>query len=394
LRAGRPASVIADGQRVGLFLAACFAAAAVTTAYLPVWFADRGLSGAEIGQVLGLGSLLRVVTVPGWGWLADVLGRPRAVLLLGAGLAASAASMLAAAHGLIAILLISVVQGIAASALTPLADALTLALAAARRLDYGRTRAYGSVAYMAATAAGGALMGQLGSGMVPWVVAGFYGLACGVVPMLPAVVAPAPALQVSAARLQHGPFRNQTFRLALAATALIQGAHAAYYGFATLHWRAAGIGDGAIGLLIAEGIVAEVALFIWGRGLVERLGPAWLTAAAAFASLLRWTATAFTTDVSALAAIQLLHAATFACQHLSTMLVLRTMPAQRAGTAQALMSALGFSAPTGLLIWFSGQIYADAGGLTFLLMAALGGSALLLVPALLRAGPRAEALRP
>jgi len=195
-------------------------------------------------------------------------------------------------------------------------------------------------------------------------------------------------------RIQQGTWRSPSFRLALAATALIQGAHAAYYAFATLHWRAAGIPDGVIGLLIAEGIVAEIALFIWGRPLVERLGPARLTALAASASLVRWTATALVTDVPALAAVQLLHAATFACQHLSTMLVLRTLPAQRAGTAQALMSALGFSAPTGLLVWLSGLIYGSAGGLTFLLMAAVGGSALLVTPALARACPHAATPHP
>jgi len=324
-----------DGQRVGLFLATFFAAGAITTAYLPVWFADQGLTSAEIGQVLGLGSLLRVLTVPGWGWLADAAGRRRAVLFGGAALAASAAALLPAAQGFLAILLVAAVQG----------------------------------------------------------VAGFYALTCALAPALPGVIAP-----VAVVRLQQGPLFNRGFRLALVAMALVQGAHAAYYGFATLYWRSAGIQDGAIGLLIAEGIVAEIALFIWGRPLVERLGPAGLTAVAAVASVVRWTATAFITDVPALAAVQLLHAGTFACQHLSTMLALRTMPAHRAGTAQALMSALGFSAPTGLLIWFSGQIYGEAGGLTFLVMAVIGGSALLSVPALARAfsrpGPHAAARHP
>ncbi len=377
-----------DGLRVGQFLAAFFAAGAISTAYLPVWFAGRGLSSAEIGQVLGLGFLLRVAVVPGWGRLADAVGG-RTVLFAGAAVAAGGAALLPAAQGFRAILLISAVQGVSASALTPLTDALALALAADRRLEYGRTRAFGSVAYMAATASGGASLGLLGAGLVPWAIAGFYALSAGLALVLPGVEASPPAK-----RIQQGTWRFQSFRLALLATALIQGAHAAYYAFATLHWRAAGIPDGAIGLLIAEGIVAEVALFIWGRPLVERLGPARLTALAAGASLLRWTVTAFVTDVPVLAAVQLLHAATFACQHLSTMLVLRTLPAQRAGTAQALMSALGFSAPTGLLIWLSGLIYGAAGGLVFLLMAAVGGSALLIVPALARALPPAAAPRP
>lgn len=376
-----------DGLRVGLFLAAFFAAGAVTTAYLPVWFAGRGLNSAEIGQVLGLGFLLRVAVVPGWGWIADRVGG-RAALFAGAAVAAGSAALLPAAWGFIAILLISAVQGVAASALTPLSDALTLALAAARRLDYGRTRACGSVAYMAATVLGGALLGAVGSGLVPWTIAAFYALAAGLALALPGAAAPP-----STVRIRQG-WQSRSFRLALLATALIQGAHAAYYAFATLHWCAAGIPDGVIGLLIAEGIVAEIALFIWGRPLVERLGPAGLTAVAAGASVLRWTVTAFVTDVPTLAVVQSLHAATFACQHLSTMLVLRALPAQRAGTAQAVMSALGFSAPTGLLVWLSGLIYGAAGGLTFLLMAAVGGSALLVVPALSRAAPRAAAPRP
>ena len=380
--------VARDGLRVGLFLAAFFAAGAISAAYLPVWFAGRGLSSAEIGQVLGLGFLLRVAVVPGWGWLADKIGG-RTVLFAGAAIATGGAALLPATQGFLAILMVSAVQGVSASALTPLSDALALALAAARRLDYGRTRAFGSIAYMASTGAGGALLGVFGAGLVPWAIAGFYALSAGLTLALPSIAGSPPVV-----RLQQGTWRFRSFRLALVATALIQGAHAAYYAFATLHWRTAGIPDGIIGLLIAEGIVAEVALFIWGRPLVERLGPARLTALAAGASLLRWTVTAFATEVPVIAAVQLLHAATFACQHLSTMLVLRTLPPQRAGTAQALMSALGFSAPTGLLVWLSGLIYGTAGGLTFLLMAAVGGSALLIVPALAHALPPAAAPRP
>jgi len=372
---------VPDGARVGLFLAAFFAAAAVTSAYLPLWFADRGLSASEIGTVLGLGSLLRVVAVPGWGWLADAVGRRRAVLFGAAALASGCAALLPAAARLHdpfwMILAVSAVQGVSASALTPLSDALALGLAGARRLDYGRTRAWGSVSYMVATALSGGLMDRAGSAVVPWVLAAGYGAAAGLATLLP----DAPG---SGRRGGGHPLRLPAFRVALLATALIQGAHAAYYAFAPLYWRSLGIPDGTIGLLIAEGIIAEVALFVWGRRLVERLGPARLTLLAAGSSALRWTLTAFVVDVPALAAIQVLHAGTFAFQHLSSMLVLRTLPAARAGTAQALLSALGFSAPTAALTWASGQVYGKLGGLTFLVMAVVGGLGVLAVPGLRR----------
>ena len=90
-------------------------------------------------------------------------------------------------------------------------------------------------------------------------------------------------------------------------------------------------------------------------------------------------------DVAALAAVQLLHAVTFAFQHLSTMLVLGHMAPQRAAMAQALMAAIGFSLTTGILVWVTGQFYGRLHGLVFLPMAVLGGMALLTAGPLHRA---------
>lgn len=369
-----------DSVRVGLVLAAFFGAGAVSTAYLPLWFADRGLTAAEIGIVLGASALLRVLGVPGGGWLADRLGRRHWVLAGAAALAAISAAALPALHGVGPSLLVMALLGVSASLLAPLTDAVTLALAAAKRLDYGRTRAWGSVSYMLVTAGAGALLGWTGTWVVPGLLATGYAAAAAFALRLPDVA--------QAARRGGGAawlFRNRAFVLTLVGTALIQGSHAAYYGFSALLWRAAGIGDFAIGLLVAEGIVAEIALFIWGRTLIERLGPAWLTALAASACILRWGAMAFVTDWPWLAALQLLHAGTFACQHLSAMLVLRRLPGERAAMAQTLLAALGFSAPAAALIWASGAVYGAFGSLVFIPMALIGGAAAFTVVPLRRA---------
>ena len=357
-----------------------FAAGAITTAFLPLWMTDRGVAPALVGTVLGAASLARLVAVPVWGIVTDRIGRLRTMLLVAAASAAAAAACLPLERGLGGLLLIVTLQGIAAAALTPLADALTLALAAAGRLAYSRTRAWGSVAYMLATAAVGPVLGWAGSWLTPLLVAAFYAAAAAVTPALPA-----PARVVPARRHATGLLRLRALRVTIAASALIQGSHAAYYGFAAIHWRAAGLGDGVIGLLIAEGITMEIVLFVWGGAWASRLGPARLTAIAACGCLVRWTVLAATTALPVLAVVQLLHAATFAMQHLSSMAVLgaQVPPTRRAG-AQALHSALGFSAPTGLLIWLVGLGYARLGSLSFLPMAALGGLALTLVGPLAR----------
>ena len=369
---------MADGARVGVALAAFFAASAVSTAFLPLWFTDHGLRADQVGLILGLSALLRVGTVPLGGWAADRLGRDR-MMLVAALAAAAAACALPGLGSVAALFAATALLGTCTSLLPPLTDSLTLALAGQGRLEYGRTRAWGSAAYMGATAGAGLLLVRTGTGPVPWIVGVAFGLAALFILRLPRVVLPPRTGHVA------GPLASRAFRLALLATALVQGSHAAYYAFAQLHWRAAGFDDGTIGLLIAEGIVAEIALFVWGRRLVERLGPAGLTALAAGACLVRWTALALVTDLVTLVVVQTLHAATFACQHLSAMQVLRRMPPERASMAQTVLSALGFSLPSAVLVWVAGQLYAGWGGLVFLPMAAIGGAALFVAAPLGRA---------
>jgi PPP family 3-phenylpropionic acid transporter len=379
--------------RVAAFLGAYFAANAIN-AFMPLWFSDRGLSAAAIGQVLGAAALLRVLAGPSWGNVADLIGRRRPVLLFAAFSASGLGLSYAAASGFLPLLLIAAAQGIASSAINPLADSLALALAREGRMEYGPVRAVGSATFMVATAVAGWLLARVGSWLVPWLLAVGYGASGVFSVFLPEAATPPAALsRFSTAGRTAGPgafaglmlFRNPAFRMAVGCTALIQGAHAAYYGFAALFWRSQGISDTVIGLLIAEGIIAEILLFARGRRLVEWLGPAGLTACAAVASVVRWTVTAMGPPLPVLAVVQLVHAATFAMQHLSAMLVLsRFVPAERSATAQALHTALGYGAPTGLLMLLSGWLYARYGGLVFLAMAVIGGAALFLVGPLVR----------
>lgn len=362
--------------RVAAFLGAYFAANAIN-AFMPLWFADRGLSASAIGEILGAAALLRVLAGPVWGSVADWIGKRRPVLLVAALSAAVLGVSYTAASGFLPLLLIAALQGVAASAINPLVDSLALALAREGRIDYGPVRAVGSATFMVATAVVGWLLNKAGAWLVPWLQAVFYGASAVLSGFLPEAGAPAVSRHgVAGLRL----FSNRAFCLAVGCTALIQGAHAAYYGFAALFWRSQGFSDTVIGLLIAEGIVAEILLFARGRRLIAWLGPAGLTACAAAASILRWTATAWAPSLPVLAGIQLLHAATFAMQHLSAMLVLsQFVPKERAATAQALHAALGYGAPGGLMMLLSGWLYAHHGGFAFLAMAIFGGVALILI---------------
>ena len=218
---------------------------------MPLWFADRGLSAAAIGQVLGFASLFRVMSGPGWGTMADRVGRRRPVMTTAAVIAMTMSLSYLPLHGFLPILLVAAIQGIAASALGPLAE-LAGAGAGARGQDGIRAGARGWLDFLhgddrrgrAGAGAAGRHAGAVDPGC--WAMAS---------PPLFARLLPEAETPPAAPHVLGGwaLFRLQPFRLTVACTALIQGSHAAYYGFAAIYWRSQGIGDAAIGLLFAEG---------------------------------------------------------------------------------------------------------------------------------------------
>lgn len=360
---------MSPGLRVAAFLIAIFIPAAATTGFQPLFLADRGLDAAAIGQILAVATFARVLAMPGWGWLADHVGRRREVLLMASLLAALAGFAWLGAHGYAALFAVTLLYGVGASCLMPMADAVALTLAHAGRMDYGPVRAVGSIAFMATIAFSGWLTGVAGSAVLPWLVGVPYLAACGFALLLPDTQGPR-ALGRAGGFL--GVLASRPVRLAMLASALLQGGHAAVYALGSLHWRAHGVPEGVIGLLWATGVASEIVLFFVARPIAGRIGPAGLTALAALAATLRWAVTAHTTALPALFAMQMLHGATYGMTHISAMLLLsRNVAPEHAAVAQTLHAAIGVALPVGALMWLCGQAY-DGSGAVFLAMAGLG----------------------
>ncbi|HIJ62886.1 MAG TPA: MFS transporter, partial [Rhodospirillaceae bacterium] len=147
-----------------------------------------------------------------------------------------------------------------------------------------------------------------------------------------------------------------------------------YYGFATLHWRAAGLSGPLIGALWAEGVIAEVVLFAFGRRVVARLGPRRLLAIAGAAGVLRWSVLGLTSDPWAVAAVQLLHAATFGATHLGAMhFISAAAPAGLSARAQALYASVTVGLAPGLAMLAAGGLYQAMAGQAFLVMGGVAG---------------------
>lgn len=353
--------------------------------FLPAILAEGGLGLDEVGAVMAVGSLVRLVAAPLSGRLADRVPDMRRLLAVASLLAAASALGYGLAAGLALLLVVQILHGVSAAPIMPLSDALAVGAVRRGGFDYARVRSVGSITFMLGAILAGFAAEWWGPRAAAWMLAAALLLTAWAALRLPATP---PRAEAPTGNL-WAPLAEPGFRWVLPIAALIQGSHAVYYAFSTLHWQAAGLSTGFIGLLWALGVLAEIALFVFGRPVVERLGLRGLVLLAAGAGVLRWSVTAFTTEPAILIGVQLLHGLTFGAMHLAAMRALVGLPAGLSGRAQTLLAS-AVSASTGGLMWASGWLYGATGGLAFLAMAALCGLALLLAS---RPPPGSSAMR-
>jgi PPP family 3-phenylpropionic acid transporter len=164
----------------------------------------------------------------------------------------------------------------------------------------------------------------------------------------------------------------------MALAALVMSSHALHDGFEVLRWEDGGIGPGTAGLLWSEGVLAEVVVFVVvGPTLLRWLGPAGAAALAASAGIVRWSVTAVTAWLPAMALVEPLHGLTFALLHLARMQMLSVIvPPAVAATAQAIYGTVAVGAVSAILTLVSGPLYGALGPRAFWFMALLCAAAL------------------
>ncbi len=363
--------------RIALFYAAVFLVIGVHVPFWPVWLKSRGLGPGEIGLILSVATWIRALAPPFIAQIADRHGARKRLMVMLASATGLAYLLFPLAHGFWPILAVTVIAAVCFSAVMPLGENLAMLNARDQGFDYGRVRLWGSITFIVAAAAAGRLLVGRDEDLILWLILVTLVLTVAATAALPG--APAP----QAAGTRRSPIlrllSNRVFVIFLIAVGLVQASHAAYYGFATIHWRAAGLSDAVIGALWAEGVLAEIVLFAFSGAVVRRLGPVRLLLLGAAAGIVRWGVLGSTADLAVIAAVQWLHALTFAATHLGAMHFLaRAVPREHSATAQTLYAALGVGVLMGLAMIVSGEIYGALAGAAFHAMAVmsmLGGLA-------------------
>lgn len=362
--------------RMGFYYGAVFVGTGVSSPYLPVWFAHHGLSGAKIGLILSLPMLARVVSAPLLGLWADSFALRRTSLIV-MGLAVTvlyAAMALPLGFGGWAVVWFAASSMF--STLSPLADALVLRRAAKDGFNYGWPRGIGSACFIVGNVGCGALLAHGSPEIVlVWMVAAAALASLAARLLLP----PDPVHDEGHVATLHERFsglgdlvRDRVFMTAVVSAGLIQSAHAFYYGFSTLTWKAQGIPESLTGILWATGVTAEIVFMWFMEPWRRRMGPVKLLTLGGAAAVARWTALACSPPLVLLFPLQILHALSYAATFMASVQLAQRLAAPRnASAAQTINSALSSGLISGLATMASGWLFDRGGAHGYLLMSAM-----------------------
>lgn len=348
--------------------------------YLPfwaLWFEEQGVSPTDIGLLVGIGFATRCVAnmvitprlhkvehlMPALRWLTFA-----ALLFVGFHFFTGGNFWLMA--------LATVAFNSCLGPIIPLSDAMANYYSRLKMLDYGRTRLWGSLAFIAGSTVVGMLVARYGTDMILYTaLAGiFVALVLGMrkTNPMPVTMSESQAERPKLTEL----LRDSAVVKFLVLVALIQGSHAAYYSFSTIYWKGAGYSEEIIGYLWSLGVASEVAVFALSKRMFAGWSLRMLFVVAALGVTVRWGLTASTTVLLALVAIQVLHGVTFAMAHIAAIQYIQGQEERKMVALQALYNAIPLGAFIALMTALSGWGYENWGANVFWAMAAMGVVAL------------------
>lgn len=361
-----------------------FFAYSIFLPFWSVWLQGEGIDAEMIGVLLGVGLAARFL---GAMFITPLVKEPSKLitalrLLAGLSLIFSVGFALGSLWAWLLFVMIGF--NLFFAPMVPLGDSLAGTWQKQFTFDYGKIRVWGSIAFIIGSSLMGYLAGVWGNKaiMVALIVS------C-LALLLGAMLRPA-IMPMGAAKIEGG--NKVTFKQLIAdknvvrfliCVTLLQGAHAAYYGFASLFWKEAGYSDLVIGNLWSLGVVAEVIVFMLSHRLFRRWSARNLLLLSAFCGIIRWGLMGAFTALPVLIVVQILHSGTFTICHLAAMRFISARKENEIIPLQGVYSALATGGGLAVLTIIVGYIYERVPahhGVVFYLMALLAIPAVFIRP--------------
>ena len=353
--------------RLALFYGATYGTLGTHLPFFTLWLKSVGIDPSWIGIISAVPSVTRFTTLPFVTGAAGKRFALRTLLIVTAFATALGFAVIGTQYFPLAVLLAYAATCCLWTPMMPLTDAYALGGVARYGLNYGPLRLWGSAAFVVGALACGLLVDIVAARHLIWVIASVAALGAmasfGLQP-LDRPKPPAAAVHDASALLG-----DPAFLAIIVAAALIQGSHAAYYGFASITWQASGLDGLTIAGLWVLGVLAEIVVFALSPRF--SLAPALLVVIGGLSAVARWVISAQEPSVAVLSVVQLAHGLTFGLTQIGTMgLLVRHVPGHMMARGQGYLAACG-GIISATMSAVSGVVYANYGQRVYYVMAAM-----------------------
>lgn len=298
--------------RCALAYAAALGVNGILLPFFPVWLHALSLNEWQIGLILSVPIVLRVLSAPIAGYLADRLDERVRILLFSAVFSITTALLLMVVDGFWMVLLVFSLQGAAFAPFTPVLESITVMGVRRWGYRYGTIRVWGSIGFVAITLLAGEAISRFSASVVPLAAAIAFSLTLGAAWIVPRLgrALPRPAKAETGDKAAE-----PNLHLLMIGCTLVQSTHGMYYAFSGIHWQQLGFSGSQIGVLWSAGVVAEIVFFFLSGMIARRVSPITLIAFGSVVAVLRWVLFVQPLGFVAATLLQCSHACSFAFLH-------------------------------------------------------------------------------
>jgi MFS transporter, PPP family, 3-phenylpropionic acid transporter len=345
--------------RSKLFYFLFFAAAACLVPFLSLYYASHGLTGRQIGLLVGIVPLVTLVSAPLWGALADVTRNQRLSLMLAIAGSWAAVLFMSRFTTFAGLLPAVMLYAFFVAPIVPLMDNSVLASLGERKEEYGKLRLWGGVGWGLAAALLGPVLQRAG---LQWTFYGFLLFLAGtlvIVWQMPVVKGPID--QTYGAGLRR-LLANPPFLLLLGVAFVFGVSMTIMLNYLFLHLEELGASRTLMALSLTVATASEIPLWFASSWLLRRWGVRRMIGVSLLITAVRAYAYTYMSAPWLVLPISLLHGPSFAIMWTAGVAFAdRVAPPGLKATAQSILAAtsMGLGAAVGALV--GGVLYDEVG---------------------------------
>ncbi|RNB71611.1 MFS transporter [Brevibacillus invocatus] len=348
-------------QRLRAYNFFYFSILSMFISFLPIYLTHRGISPAELGLLVGVGSFIGILSQPFWGMLSDRAKTIKRIILLTVGFSVAIGFLLFTSSQFSILFLLVAAMYFFLMPTDPLTESLNYRIAEDNKISFGSIRTYGAIGFASSSLVIGWMVDVWGMDSLAWLYLTFGTLTFAICLFVPD--APASKNKLSFQELKQFFFYPRTLRFFLLVL-LASTPHRTNDSFLGVYVQSLGGSTGDVGQAWFLAAISEVVFFAISARLLQRWSEIRLITTAAVLYTIRYVLCALAPSADWVVYLQITQGITFVIFYTASIQYLyRIIPEEWKATGQTVLAVLFFG--------LSGIVGSIAGGWVFQM---LGGS--------------------